>query len=113
NPLFTKLIDSFLNDRTAKVRVGNTPSQPYLLRAGVPQGSVLSPLLYIIYTHDFPVSDTTNTKTRMFADDTAIWSSHRTPERARNEVQIQLNNVESWMNKWRIKANPTKSQYLQ
>jgi hypothetical protein len=82
NLKFVKLISSFLSNRSCRVKVQNNLSNPIELKAGVPQGSVLSPLLYIVYCSDFPVSGTFRTKTRMFADDTAIWTSHRSAEKA-------------------------------
>jgi exonuclease III len=78
----------------------------------VPQGSVLSPLLYIVYCRDFPFSDIQRTKTRMFADDTAIWCSQRSSEKATSIVQKELHRIEKWTNHWRVKINPTKSQSI-
>jgi hypothetical protein len=75
----------------------------------VPQGSVLSPPLYIVYYRDFPFSDIQRTKTRMFADDTAIWCSQRSSEKATSIVQKELHRIEKWTNHWRVKINPTKS----
>jgi hypothetical protein len=57
------------------------------LHAGVPQGSILSPLLYF---RDFPVSDDPRTKTGLFADDTAIWTSQKNPLTARRILQDHL-----------------------
>ncbi|CAH1384442.1 unnamed protein product, partial [Tenebrio molitor] len=53
-------------------------------------------LLYIVYCSDFPVSGTFRTKTRMFADDTAIWTSHRSAEKAASIIQEELHRIERW-----------------
>jgi hypothetical protein len=94
NLKFVKLISSFLSNRSCRVKVQNNLSNPIELKAGVPQGSVLSPLLYIVYCSDFPVSGTFRTKTRMFADDTAIWTSHRSAEKAASIIQEELHQIE-------------------
>ena len=112
NPAFIQLMDSFLSNRTCKVKIDNTKSAIVNIDAGVPQGSVLSPLLYLIYCRDFPFSDTTRTKTRMFADDTAFWTSHCSPDRATSIIQGLLHRFEGWANNWRISPNPKKSQSI-
>jgi hypothetical protein len=57
NSNFIQLIDSFLSNRTCNVKIQNMKSRLIALQAGVPQGSILSPLLYIVYCRDFPVTD--------------------------------------------------------
>jgi hypothetical protein len=112
NLKFTKLISSFLTNRSCRIKVNKTLSNTVYLKAGVPQGSVISPLLYIVYCRDFPISDIQRTKTRMFADDTAIWCSQRSSEKATSIVQKELHRIEKWTNHWRVKINPTKSQSI-
>ncbi|CAH1372910.1 unnamed protein product, partial [Tenebrio molitor] len=112
NPNFIQLIDSFLSNRTCSVKIQNIKSRPIALQAGVPQGSILSPLLYIVYCRDFPVTDAPRTKTRLFADDTAVWTSQRNPAIAARILQGHLNNITTWTNTWRIKPNPLKSQSI-
>ncbi|KXZ75796.1 Histone H3-like Protein [Tribolium castaneum] len=112
NPRFVRLIASFLTNRSCSVKVQNALSNPIPIRSGVPQGSILSPLLYIVYCRDFPISDHPRTKTRLFADDTAIWSSHKSPSIAAKRIQTQLQRIQQWTNTWRVKPNPTKSQSI-
>jgi hypothetical protein len=102
NPNFIQLIDSFLSNRTCSVKIQNIKSRPITLQTGVPQGSILSPLLYIVYCRDFPVTDAPRMKTRLFADDTAVWTSQRNPVIA---ARIHLNDITTWTNTWRIKPN--------
>jgi hypothetical protein len=96
NLKFLKLISSFLSNRSCRVKVHNDLSNPIEVKAVVPQGSVLSPLLYIVYCRDLPISGTFRTKTRMFADDTAIWTSHRSAEKAASIIQEELHRIERW-----------------
>jgi hypothetical protein len=112
NPNFIQLIDSFLSNRTCSVKIQNIKSHPIAHQAGVPQGSILSPLLYIVHCRDFPVADAPRTKTRLFADDTAVWTSQRNPAIAARILQGHLNNITTWTNTWRIKPNPLKSQSI-
>jgi hypothetical protein len=111
NPNFIQLIDSFLSNCTCSVKIQNIKSRPIALQAGVPQGSILSPLLYIVYCRDFPVTDAPRTKTRLFADDTAVWTSQRNPAIAARILQGHLN-ITTWTNTWRIKPNLLKSQSI-
>jgi hypothetical protein len=73
----------------------------------VPQGSLLSPQLYTLYTRDLPTTNKTIKGT--FADDTAIFATHDNPTTASSNLQEHLILIEAWLNKWKIKANESKS----
>ncbi|GBP86407.1 Probable RNA-directed DNA polymerase from transposon X-element [Eumeta japonica] len=79
----------------------------HVIRSGVPQGSVLGPVLYLIYTADLPAHASTTTAT--YADDTAILSTHKNQDSASDSLQQHLNLIEKWLRQWRIKANTDKS----
>ena len=75
-----QLIKSYLSSRTFVIKINDTYSQVKDIKAGVPQGSVLGPILYTIYTANIPT--TTNSTVLTFADDTAILVRHTNPETA-------------------------------
>lgn len=77
-------------------------SKLHRAQAGVPQGGVLAPVLYLIFTADLSMTDAVLIDT--FADDIAALSSHDDPTQASNKLQRSLHNIT-----WRIKANEAKS----
>lgn len=107
-----RLLSSFLTDRTIKVRVGHNLSKSVALRAGTPQGSVLSPLLFLIYVNDIPLKTARNCRAGQFADDVNIWASSRNQSMTYAHLQRALKLVEGWCSKWRIKLNVAKTQLI-
>ena len=71
-----RIISSFLTDRTIQVRIGNTLSEVVKLLAGTPQGSILSPLLFILFVNDIPVTQAC--QLTQYADDIAPETGGRT-----------------------------------
>jgi len=85
-------------------------SDNYHIKSGVPQGSILAPTLYNLYTADIPHNTLTNLVT--FADDTCISSSDLDINVAINNLQNHLNLLQIWFNQWRIKINENKSSHI-
>lgn len=105
-PLFL-LIKSYLSDRYFQTRVGSSTSEMSLIQAGVPQGGILSPLLFNIYASDQPT--TQDTLVADFADDKAIIGVHENHLIASSNLQIHLDLISQWYSRWRIKLNHNKS----
>ena len=73
--------------------------------SGVPQGSVLGPLLYLLYTAD--LSTTADSITANFADDSAVLTTREDPAIETQRLQTNLNKIQLWLKKWLMKANET------
>ena len=104
------ILKSYITDRYFQVKIEHTLSHYHPVQSGVPQGSVLGPLLYLIFTADIPT--TADTLIATFADDTAILSSDSRPDRASEKLQQHLNNLQTWLDQWRIKVNNAKSTQI-
>ena len=77
--------------------------------AGVPQGSVLSPLLFLIYVNDLPKPHQRQNSKSQFADDTALWAASKNVQFAAKLLRKGLRKLAKWCAKWRIKLNPKKT----
>ena len=109
-PAYSDLLASYLKERLFRVKCGVTTTNWYPIAAGVPQGSVLGPLLYLVYTHDIPQHP--NTTTALFADDTAILAIAKTQDLATSQLQSALDDVALWTRSWKIRLNPDKSTHV-
>ena len=105
-----RLISSFLSDRSLQVTVGSETSHRVSMKAGTPQGSCLSPLLYIILVNDIPRNE--DASVGQFADDICLWANAYTFRGSRNRLQKAVNELEGWCRKWRIKLNGSKSNLI-
>lgn len=107
---FSKILESYISERYFRVKQEDAYSELQLIKAGVPQGSVLGPILYLLYTCDIPQPE--NSTIATFADDTAILSVGRSNEEATEKLQLAVNSIYSWTVKWRIRLNETKSIHV-
>ena len=81
------------------------------MRCGVPQGSVLGPLLFLIYINDLP-NATNLTETVLFADDTSIFYSHSNITHLIATLNNELNNINIWMKANKLSVNIEKTNYI-
>jgi hypothetical protein len=107
---YFEILKSYLAERYFRVKYGDAYSGLRKISAGVPQGSVLGPLLYLLYTNDLPVAAGATTAT--FADDTAILAVGSHVEEATTRLQEQVNKVSAWAKRWRITLNQSKSTHV-
>ena len=108
----TRWLSDFLVGRLIQVNVNNFFSNQINPKAGVPQGSVLSPLLFLIYVNDLPAPHHNQNSLSQFADDTAQWAFSLSVRIAAKLLQQDLLNLAMWCAKWRIKLNPEKTKVI-
>ena len=101
-------IESFLSDRTIQVRIGESLSNKLILENGTPQGSVLSPLIFLLMINDIP-DMTRGASKAVFADDCAIWKSGGRLENLISDLQKNLDKIQTWCNTWGFMLSQEKS----
>lgn len=101
------LIDSMLTDRSFKVIMGDLKSDQMKLNNGLPQGSVLAPLLFNLYISDLP--ETISQKFG-YADDWAIAAQDRSMEATEHILTADLERLGDYFRRWRLRPNATKTE---
>ena len=106
----TRWLSDFLVGWLIQVNVNSSLFNQINPKTGVPQGSVLSPLLFLIYVNDLPPPHHKQNSLSQFADDTAQWAFSLNVNLAANLLEHDLLKLATWCAKWRIKLNPEKNQ---
>ncbi len=107
-----KYIADFLKDRKFKVSIGDSMSEFGNILCSVPQGSVLGPLLFLIYINDIPLADSKHVcYSSLFADDLATIFFYQKKGLVKSRMNIYLKNLVKWLFKWRLKMNSKKCCY--
>ena len=100
-----KWIDSWLSERSQKVVLDGRASDPVPVLSGVPQGSVLGPVLFLIFINDLP--DNIRSSVRLFADDCVLYRNIKSPLDC-HILQDDLNSLAKWETDWQMKFNVSK-----
>ena len=104
------LMKNYLTNRRQYVSIDQQSSSPLSITHGVPQGSVLGPLLFLIYINDLP--NCTTSPPRLFADDTCVIMKDSNLKSLEVKCSNELTNIYEWMNGNKLTINTTKSQAL-
>ncbi len=104
-----KWIEAFLSDRSQQVVVDGETSECAPVTSGVPQGSVLGPILFLSFINDMP--EVISSKCRLFADDSIVYREIRSPEDT-NMLQHDLDELHKWEVKWGMSFNPSKCHVM-
>lgn len=104
-----RFIQDFLTDRSVQVKVGNTLSRTAMLENGSPQGSVISPLLFLLLINDIPLDTDHGSKLAVFADDSSIWKSGPNEVFLAKCIQKYLLKIEAWCDQWGFKISASKT----
>ena len=105
-----KWIESYLTNRSQYVDFDSNVSSSLPVRCGVPQGSILGPLLFLLYINDISHSTTENILS--FADDTTVFLSDSDPTRLFSRANKSLEAVFHWFCANRLSLNAKKTQYM-
>ena len=102
---------SYLSNRKQLVSIGNVRSDLKPITCGVPQGSVLGPLLFLLYINDFSKS-APDLDFHLFADDSNLFCSHKSLQCLEAKVNVELNNVNNWLCVNKLSLNIDKSNFV-
>ena len=104
-------LKSYLTNRLQCVNIGDTNSSNLPIDTGVPQGSVLGPLLFLLYINDIG-SSSNILNFQLFADDTCVFYSHKERHVLENTINKELKNVHEWLIANKLSLNVQKSNVL-
>ena len=104
-------LKDFLHEREQRVCIGSVSSSSKRVMSGVPQGGVLSGLLFSLYINDLP-DYIENSSISIYADDTKIFSEITSQESV-SKLQRDLDSMVKWCKQWRLELNPTKFYVIQ
>ena len=107
-----RFIKSFLTDRTFRVKVNGAYSDPHPVTCSVPQGSVLGPLLFLVFINDITLARSLNVSySALFADDLNSIFIFRKSGQVKCLMRKYLESLTAWLRKWRLKMNVKKCCY--
>ena len=102
---------SYLDKRNQTCKVNNVKSSRKLIKCGVPQGSNLGPLLFLLYVNDLP-NCLDQAEPSMFADDTNVSTSAESVENLETQLNFELDNIYRWLVANRLTLNVSKTEYM-
>ncbi|KAM7303245.1 reverse transcriptase family protein [Ixodes scapularis] len=109
DPYILSWLECFLTNRSQFVTVSNKNSSSSLVKSGVPQGSVLGPLLFLVYINDLPTSISSSIS--VFADDCVVYREI-TNDSDVHIIQSDINAISSWCDAWHMKLNTMKCKTM-
>ena len=105
------IITDFLSFKKQRVVLNGQASPWTSIEAGVPQGSILGPLLFLIYIND--LSDGLSTTAKLFADDTSLFSIVQNVNTSVSHLNSDLSKISKWAFQWKMSFNPDPSKQAQ
>ena len=105
------LFRNYLSDRTQITVINNIRSDTRKVTCGVPQGSILGPLLFLIYINDLPNSELISDG-RLFADDTNLTFADSNPDKLISVLNDDLKTLQNWLNLNKLSLNAIKTKCM-
>lgn len=110
-PLYIiKIVAHYLRNRQFVTSINNKKSKPRNISAGVPQGSILAPVLFILFINNIPKRS--DTLLALFADDTAILAPSISIPLSSLKAQQHFHEIYKFFTKWKIKINVDKTEFI-
>ena len=106
-----KLFDNYLSNRKQYTEVNGYKSNTQMIQTGVPQGSILGPLLFLLYINDLPRSSN-NFKMIMYADDTTLYCNIENREHCEDTINKELSNIHQWLTSNKLSLNIKKTKFM-
>ena len=103
-------ISNYLSNREQRVLFSQPYSRGKHVKAGVPQGSVLGPLLFLVYVND--ITHNILSTTRLFAEDTSLASTTSSIDDLQGIYSHDLREISKWSKQWLVTFNPDKTVVL-
>ena len=110
-PEVLKWFHIYLYGRSQRVKVNGSLSAYEVILTGVPQGSLLGPLLFLIFVNDLPLS-LKHTDSILYADDTVIYTKGKTAIEMAEKIKSDLVNLDTWCKQNNMLMNPTKTKLM-
>ena len=108
---FLRWIKDFLARRKQRVLVNGNESEWKAVTSGVPQGSVLGPLLFVLFINDLPEAAKHGSEVYMYADDTKVYREIKENDDC-DRLQQDLDGLLGWTDKWMLDFHPDKCKYM-
>ena len=99
-----KFLENYLKNRRQRVVLNGTKSEWKNITAGVPQGSVLGPLLFLVYIND--LTDDISCHMRLFADDSSLFTRVEGIDETHVKIVKDLQTITNWAHQWKMVFNP-------
>jgi len=110
---FVKYTRLFLSARKTKVEVNGVKSNEFFLNEGLPQGSSISPILFLIFINDITDYMDKDAASSLFADDTGAWVvAGKDKIDAERRMQAVIDGVSRWAREWKMSLNQTKTESM-
>ena len=106
-----KFIMNYLSDRKQQVVIGNTKSEVMPVLSGVPQGSIVGPILFVLFINDLPEGLSPGTNLALYADDTKIWRTILS-ENDNETLQHDISYLNNWAFDNKMKFHPRKCKVV-